>query len=196
MSKAATPETAPLQAARPPCGDDALHRQTGRDWAAWCKLLDAEGAATLTHQQIVAIVRDKFDGGSWWSQMITVGYERLRGLRQVGQGRAKGAAGAFAVSANKTLPIDAATAQSFFTQPQRRAAWLHDPVTLRTTTEKSVRLTWTDGTIVAVFITPKGAKSSVSVDHGKLPSAEAAEAMRAHWKAALDRLHATVQPAT
>jgi hypothetical protein len=177
---------------RPPCGDGALSRQTGRNWAEWHALLDAEGAAAMTHQQIVAIVHGKFNGGSWWSQMITVGYERARGLREVGQGRA----GAFAVSANKTLPVSAAIAHGFFADADRRATWLDDPVTLRTTTEKSVRLTWPDGTIVAVFITPNGnGKSAVSVDHGKLPSAEAADEIRTHWKAALGRLLAAATAA-
>jgi hypothetical protein len=174
-----------------PCGDEALQRQTRRDWSEWAALLDAEGAASMTHQQIVAIVQDTYDAGSWWSQMITVGYERLRGLRAVGQGRG----GSFAVSASRTLPISAARAHQMFTDRGVRDAWLGDHAMLRTAVPpKSLRLTWPDDTVVAVVITAKGAdKCSVAIEHGKLVDASAAADIKAFWVAALERLSAAAQ---
>jgi hypothetical protein len=60
--------------------DVAVKKATGRDWAAWVKVLDAAGATSKPHREIVKIV----NAGSWWSQMVTVGYERIRGLRDKG----------------------------------------------------------------------------------------------------------------
>jgi hypothetical protein len=167
-------------------------RQTGRDWADWCALLDAEGAAALPHPEIVAIVRDKYAGGSWWSQMIVVGYERLRGLRAVGQSRS----GSYATSASRTLPIAAEAAHALFTDEAARDGWLGVAAPVRSAAfPKSVRLAWPDGTIAAVFITAKGAgKCGVGVEHGKLPDPETAAALKSFWQTALDRLLAAAQP--
>ena len=174
-----------------PCGDEALKRQTGRDWAEWCALLDQDGAASMTHPQIAVIVHDKYQGGSWWSQMITVGYERARCLRSVAQDRG----GTFSASASRTLPVAAGIAHALFTDSERRQNWLGETAVLRTAVPpKSVRLTWPDGAIVAVFITAKGDdKCSVAIEHGGLADADAADQTKAWWKAALERLHDAVR---
>ncbi|HEX4507357.1 MAG TPA: hypothetical protein VH722_16625 [Alphaproteobacteria bacterium] len=172
--------------AKPPCGDEAVRNKTGRDWATWCALLDGDGAAAMSHPEIVAIVHDKYDGGSWWSQMVAVGYERLRGLRQERQGRD----GAYAASASKIVPAGAARAHDFFTDEANRRRWLDMDVTIRTARRPvSVRMTWPDNSIVAVWITEKGdAKCNVAIEHGKLLDAHAVEATKAYWKETLGRL--------
>jgi len=58
------------------------------------RLLDADNAAALPHREIAALVHEKHGVGSWWTQMVTVGYERLKGLRDRGQQRS----GAYEVS--------------------------------------------------------------------------------------------------
>src|SRR4051794_10771179 len=83
-----------------PIGDDAVAAKTGKTWAQWYKLLDAAGCRTKTHREIVAVVSEKYDVGPWWRQMVTVGYERARGLRVKHQ-TAKG----FSVSASKTVAV-------------------------------------------------------------------------------------------
>ena len=65
----------------------ALKERTGCTWDRWVRSLDADGAADLPHGKIAAIVRDKYKMPSWWSQMVTVGYERIKGLRARGQQR-------------------------------------------------------------------------------------------------------------
>jgi len=59
--------------------------RTGKSWAQWLKALDAAGAKKLDHKGIVKIVAGRFGIGPWWQQMVTVGYEQARGLRQVNQ---------------------------------------------------------------------------------------------------------------
>ena len=171
----------------PPYGDGAVKAKTGRDWAEWCVLLDAEGAAGLTHQQIVGIVHGKYGGGPWWSQMVTVGYERLRGLRRERQK----SDGSFSASVSKTLPIGAARAHAFFTDGVKRKRWLDEDVEIRTATSpKSVRIVWPDESRINVWITAKGeAKCSVAVEHDKLPDADAVDGAKDYWKSALDRLN-------
>ena len=72
-----------------------------------------------------------------------------------------------------------------------RDKWLDTPVSIRKATpHKSIRITWADGnTAVSANFYEKGIqKSQVAVQHGKLKSAQEAEAMKAFWKERLGRL--------
>jgi hypothetical protein len=168
-----------------PHSDTVIKARTGRDWAEWCAALDEAGAAAWPHGEIAKLVDTMHEAGGWWSQAVTVGYERAHG-RAVNQRPG----GAFYVTASKTLPVPSARAHACFTDPALRARWLDEAVTIRgTTPPRSVRIIWTDGTNVTVEITAKSAaKCIVAVEHSKLPDAEVVEARRAFWKAALERL--------
>jgi hypothetical protein len=167
--------------ARPPFSDAALKAKTGRDWAAWCARLDAAGASALSHREIVQIVRRHGAGSDWWAQMITVGYERLRGRRAANQ-RPTG----FAVSASKTIAATAPDVFAAWTDPRRRARWLAGVnITVRATTApRSLHLTCDDdASEIEVRITAKGrAKCAVTVDHTKLASAQLVAERRHCWK--------------
>jgi uncharacterized protein YndB with AHSA1/START domain len=182
----------PAAASRPPASNDAVMKRTGRDWADWCRLLDREGAQKLTHREMVRIIRDKYHGGDWWSQMITVGYERLRGRRAVNQ-----RAGGFAVSASKTIAASAAAAFAAWTDARRRAHWLSGVKLLirQTTAPKSVRLTCDDGTSIEVVITARGrGRCVVAVDHTRLADAKQVAERRHCWKEMLAGLKHYLEP--
>ncbi|MEP6905160.1 MAG: hypothetical protein ABI875_03705, partial [Gemmatimonadales bacterium] len=63
-------------------------------------------------------------------------------------------------------------------------------VKVRTATApKSMRLGMSDGTIVAVGFISKGrSKSSVAVQHAKLPDRETADRLKQYWSERLDAL--------
>ena len=168
-------------------------KRTGRDWADWCTLLDKEGAQKLTHREMVRIIRDKYHGGNWWSQMITVGYERLRGRRAVNQ-----RAGGFAVSASKTIAASAAAAFAAWTDARRRAHWLSGVKLLlrAAVAPKSLHLTCTeDDSDIEVRITPKGrSKCAVAVDHTRLADAKQVAERRHCWKEMLAALKHYLEP--
>ena len=106
----------------PPISDDAVKRATGRDWVEWCRLLDNEGATKMKHGEIARMVHDKFNGGDWWSQMVTVGYEKLRGLRVLHQ---KG--GGFEITRSKTISAPLARVYKAWHSAAMRRKWLADP---------------------------------------------------------------------
>src|SRR5262249_51166769 len=66
--------------------DVSVAKKTGRTWAEWVRLLDKAGAAHKSHREIVEVVSSS-GMPDWWAQMVTVGYERIRGLRARGQRR-------------------------------------------------------------------------------------------------------------
>jgi hypothetical protein len=168
-------------------GDDAVREATGKTWDEWFRRLDRAGAKGMTHGAIARHLSEKEGVPDWWCQMVTVGYEQARGLRQKHE-RPDG----FSVSASRTLAVPVERAFDAFADAKTRRRWLPDPgITVRKSTRpKSLRITWVDGTThveVNVYAKAKD-KSQLSVQHSKLPDAEAAERMKAYWKGALDRL--------
>src|SRR2546427_13299747 len=67
--------------------DAVIKERTGCTWERWVKALDHAQAYTWTHREIAKYVHEKYKVPGWWTQAVTVGYERIKGLRAVGQRR-------------------------------------------------------------------------------------------------------------
>lgn len=172
--------------------EGTLQSATGHGWAHWVGLLDAHGARTLPHVDIARHVREAQGVDPWWAQTITVGYERIRGLRAPGQRRD----GSWEVGRTRTLPVSVERLFDAFHDASQRHRWLGvEGLTLRSATPgKVVRLVWPDGSVAeAGFASKGGDRSTVSVQHRKLPDGERAGAMKAAWTEALDRLAAWLE---
>ena len=97
-----------------------------------------------------------------------MGYERIKGLRGVGQRRS----GAWEASKSRTFASPVDTVFRAFHDARRRSRWMTEakPTVRSATPGKSMRLSWPDGTSVIVLFTAKGAaKSQVAIQHEKLP---------------------------
>jgi uncharacterized protein YndB with AHSA1/START domain len=173
-------------------GDDAVQRATGHTWDQWCALLDGAGCARMNHQQIVQVIAKKYGVGPWWQQMVTVGYEQARGLRQPHQK----CDGDWSINASKTIDVPVAALFDAWNDARLRRRWLGarndegELVIRKATRPKSLRITWCDGrSNVDVNLLAKGdAKSSVQVEHAKLKNATEAAKHKRFWGAALGRL--------
>lgn len=178
---------APDYAAIAGMSDDAIQKKTGRTWAQWVEHLDAFGAKEKPHRDVAAHVASLGVDG-WYAQSVTVGYERIRGLRERGQRRS----GAWEASKSKTFAVPVETLFDAFANARNRKKWLDVALKVRTATKpKSMRITWNDGTSVDLWFQSKGAaKSSVAVVHLKLTSKEDAERRKQYWSEQLDALAA------
>ena len=166
--------------------DEAVREKTDRDWKGWVRVLDAADASALSHKEIAKLLRERHGLPSWWSQTVTVGYERIRGLRARGQRRG----GKFEVNKSRTFQVPIATLYKAFGARQRKK-WLGDAdVTVRKAiVDKSMRITWTDGTPLDVHFLAKGpSKSSVHLQHREQPTKAAADRVRAFWTERLSAL--------
>jgi hypothetical protein len=173
--------------------DAAVAAKTGRTWAGWVEALDAEGAQQWPHRRIAECVHREFKIGDWWGQTVAVGYERIKGLREIGQRRD----GTYEASRSRTLPVPVARLYRAFTDPRIRNRWLPGiKLTIRKATpHKSVRITWEDQTSVEVGFLPKGeARSAVQVSHQKLATKEDIARRKAYWGERLDALAALLSP--
>jgi uncharacterized protein YndB with AHSA1/START domain len=169
--------------------DATIKAKTGCTWERWVRALDRLGAADLPHRAIAELVHRTYKVPDWWAQTVTVGYERIKGLREIGQRRD----GGYEASKSRTFSVPIATLYRAFSDKRARGRWLPETdVTVRTATRnKSARWTWPDGTLVQLYFTPRGkGKSQVAVQHGKLTGKEAVAERKAFWA---DRLGALAE---
>jgi hypothetical protein len=167
--------------------DVVVNEKTGRSWEQWVLILDKHGAEHMPHRDIAALVSRTYGVADWWSQTVTVGYERIKGLRARGQRRD----GTYEMTRSRTFDVPVAALFEAWAEPTVRRLWMNGAdVKIRTATApKSMRLCWTDRSIIAVgFMAKGGSKSAVAVAHTKLPDRETAERLKQYWSERLDSL--------
>jgi hypothetical protein len=176
---------APKYAATAGMSDASVKKATGQDWAAWVRVLDAAGSAKKPHRDIARYV-SSLGTPDWWSQMITVGYERIRGLRERGQGRD----GAYEANKSRTFPVPVAKLFEAFAKPRMRARWLPGKIKVRTSNApKTIGLNMEDDTRVQIGFIAKGAnKSAVAIQHSRLRDKATAAKMKTFWAERFDAL--------
>ncbi|MGD0841829.1 MAG: hypothetical protein ABSA32_11775 [Candidatus Acidiferrales bacterium] len=171
--------------------DTAVEAATGKTWAKWCALFDKAGAAKWDHRAIVLHLR-KSGLPSWWSQMVTVGYERARGRRVVHQTTT-----GFSISASKTIDLPVGRVFAAWASAPARRQWLRGvKLEVRAATRnKSIRAGWENGkaSVVVMFYAKGKAKTQTAVEHSRLASAKEAARMQAYWSANLERLKALLE---
>jgi hypothetical protein len=167
--------------------DDAILARTGRTWEQWTHELDTHDAAAMPHREIATLLREQYGVDSWWSQNVTVGYERIKGLRERGQRRD----GGYEAGKSRTYGVAVEALFEAWADDGSRRRWLGQVDTsVRTATApRNLRLQWPDGTIVVVGFSDKGeARSSLALVHQKLPDRQACERAKAEWSVRLEAL--------
>jgi hypothetical protein len=167
--------------------DAVIKEKTGCTWQKWVKSLDYYGADKMSHRDIAALVSEKYKVADWWTQTVTVGYERIKGLRVKGQRRD----GTYEASKSRTFNVPVGVLFDAWADAGTRKRWLGDAkVKVRTATKpRTMRIDWNGNSIIAVGFTSKGpSKSSVAVQHTKLPDKETAAGLKQYWSDRLENL--------
>jgi hypothetical protein len=174
--------------------DANVRGNTGKGWREWLSTLDAWGATERKHGDIVGHLLEEYGVPGWWAQSITTGYERARGMRA----KYQRISGGFSVSVSKTFNVGVAKLYALFADARQRNKWLErGTLKVRTTQKnKTARFDYESGpTRVIAFFEPKGrAKTTVTVEHERLPEAAWVEKMRALWKERLAELAKSLEP--
>ena len=195
---AGKPQTAtPKPSTKGGMSDATSIKKTGHDLAHWFAVLDKFGAIEKGHTKAANHLHSDHGVPGWYSQGITVAYERTRGVRVMNQK----CDGAFEVSVSKMM---AATPAQLIKAINKAEAWsdgvdhellkslasaLKDKKSkgfiTRPDGQARFRYKW-NSTTVQFNMYPKGsAKTSFVASQLQLPDAAAVEASRAKWKAAL-----------
>jgi hypothetical protein len=167
--------------------EDSILAKTGRTWQQWVRALDADGAAAMPHGDIAKIVHKKYEVGDWWAQSVTVGYERIKGLRERGQRRN----GTYEANKSRTFNVPVKALFDAWADGAARQRWLDavKPAVRTARSPVSMRLQWPDGTLVVVGFIDKGPrKSTVALTHTKLRDRAASSKAKEYWTDRLDAL--------
>ena len=165
--------------------DAVIAKKTGRTWAEWVRVLDRERASDKPHREIARFVAS-LGTPEWWTQTVTVGYERIKGLREIGQRRD----GGYEANKSRTYHVPIGTLFDAFANTRTRKRWLEPSFTIRSAAHlKRMRITCTDKTVILVGFLVKGpAKSAVAVQHQKLVDRSAVDTTKKAWSERFDRL--------
>ncbi len=173
--------------------DDApVIKATGKAWTDWFAILDAREARTLPHKEIARLLREDYGVASWWSQSVTVEYEKHIGRREPGQRQG----GEYTTTVSRTLPgtTDEALDRWLSLLPAGAGApafdgvpFAEEPSISRTEKWRYWRVRLADGAMVTVYISakPGGDASLLAVETGKLADKAAIGRWKSHWKAFL-----------
>lgn len=190
--------------------DEAVKAATGRTPAEWEKVLDARGAADLTHGKVVALLRESGEiESSWWMQQVANGYEKRKGKRVLGQTEGTG----FQIGVRRTLPLPPDAAWRLVTSAEGVRGWLGGAAKLQWEKGEAYRLKdgsagevrvfkpgshlritwqpegWPRASTIQVRVIPSGeGKSVISFHQEHLPGAAERQARREFFDAALDTL--------
>jgi hypothetical protein len=173
-----------------PCGDAALRAATGKDWSEWLMLLDAAGAAAqnLDHTRMWELVMQSLpESAGWWGQMVAVGYERARGLRE----KHESCNGEFQATLSKTFQVPLFAAFAAWADAALRENWLDAPGLdfTKLNVGRNIRARWPDGSLLDIRFNETGSgKCQIVVDTMKLADAEAVRHAKAFWQSQFEKL--------
>ncbi len=175
--------------ADPEIDDEGIRKATGRGWNALCDLVDSWPGHSQGHTAIAQWLVDQHGVGAWWAQSVTVGWERITGVRKPHQM----ADGSFTAGKSRTINCDAAALRAMLLDAAARADLFPGHVsTLKSKpASKSIRLAIGEG--VAQFdLEPKDeGRMKVTVSHVKLPTSDAVEQWKFYWSEWLEAIDAT-----
>lgn len=165
--------------------DKAVMAATGKPLSEWIVVLEALGAAQIPHKAIATLLHRDHNIDGWWSQMLTVEYERSIGRREVGQR----CDGAYAASASKTIAgtmDDALAAWGQLVAKRTEFAGVEitgEPRISRTEKWRYWRADLADSSKLAIDIYDKpGGKAVLAINHEKIADAEAAAGWKTFWR--------------
>ncbi|HWZ54071.1 MAG TPA: hypothetical protein VNV84_04910 [Candidatus Acidoferrales bacterium] len=167
--------------------DAAVKAKTGKVWAEWFKILDTAGAKKWAHKEIAGYLFEKRKLPGWWAQMVAVGYEHERGMRD----KFQNCNGDFAANSSRTLVAPAGKVYEAWTDEKIRRRWLQGAnlEITKATKGKSIRAKCDGDTRLSVYFYPSGGKKTrVAVDHMKLGTSKDVLKMKSFWFEALNRL--------
>ena len=171
----------------PTVAEERVIEATGHGWDHWFAALDEWGARARSHTETARWLREDAGVPGWYSQAITVSYERARGLRAVGEG-----VNGFTVSASRTIGVPAEVLFAAFDEPESRERWLPGAeLAVRTTTPpRTARYDWAGGPsrlVVGIEALEDG-RSRVGLSHERLADNAERDRMKAWWRERLTAL--------
>lgn len=166
-------------ASEPEMADKPLREATGRGWDEWCDLIDAWPGHRDGHTAIATFLRDDHGVEGWWAQTVTVGYERITGLRLPYQQPD----GTFSAGKSRTVTADAAMIREMLLDDEDRADLFpgFDTELRSRPASKVLRIGIGPGTAEVTLDPLADGRVKITIAHDKLPAAEDVEPWKSYW---------------
>lgn len=167
--------------AQPQHSDALVREKTGRGWDEWVDAIDAGPGRAAGHTAIAEWLRGQ-GVDAWWAQGVTVGFERITGLRLPGQMPD----GTFTVSRSRVVGLPPIEVRALLMDDDSRSELLPGfEATLRS--KPGVKTPGFElrrdgellGRVSFAFDPASGERTNLTATHAKLPTLEEAD----HWKA-------------
>ena len=131
------------------------------------------------HTAIATYVREEHSVDGWWAQTVTVGYERITGLRLPHQQPD----GTFSAGKSRTVTVDAGLLREMLLDDDDRAELFPGFETeLRSRpSSKVLRVGIGPGTAQIALDTQDDGRVKITIAHDKLPTPEAVEEWKGYW---------------
>lgn len=170
----------------PETADAAVVEATGKGYDEWCDLIDRMDGDKTDHTAVAAHLVGDLGVDPWWAQAITVGYERIVGLRLPFQRPD----GTFTASKSKTVARLADDLRSRLLDDAARAELFPgQQTTLRSKpSAKTIRIAIGPGVAVIGVDEQSDGRAIVAIQHEKLPTFESVDEWKSYWAVWLDRL--------
>ncbi len=168
--------------------DEKVLAATGRDWAAWLKWLDAKGAKTMAHKEIVTLLKPE-EMSPWYRQTITVTYEQKRQGRQSHE-----TVDGFEISASKTIAAPPHTVEAAFLTHKYGPAGILDISTHHK--GKTIRGAWSGkmgGRLNVYLYDLENGKCRITLNHVKLSNASDGAAVKTAWRDGLSKMKSDLE---
>lgn len=170
-----------------------IGRATGREREDWFAVLDDWGAPGRPYREIADWLTGQHGLSDWWAQKLIVEYEQERGLRPPGIRPD----GTFSVGTSITVAVPVDRLYRVIVDAELRKEWLPDArMRERGAREaRAARFDWDDGgtRLNATFEARGDARSSVAIEHVRIPDAATAEELKTYWRERLAALKAHLE---
>ena len=166
--------------AQPEMSDEAVAAATGRGWDEWVGVIEAWAGHGDGHAAIARYLQDEHDVDGWWAQSLTVGYERITGLRLPHQQPD----GTFTANKSKTVHVDADLLRKTLLHDEDRADLFPTISTdVRSRPDsKAIRIGMGDGVALIAIEPATDGRAKVTVQHSHLPAFDEVARWKSYWE--------------
>ena len=179
-------------AADPEFSDEKVREKTGRGWNDWVAAIDAGPGRASGHTAIAAWLVDR-GIDAWWAQAVTVGFERITGLRMPGQMPD----GTFTISRSRVIALPPTELRALLFDDDARVDLLPDFEVSRLSRPEVktprfgfARESESLGQLTFATDPAPPDRTRLTVTHSKLPSHTEGELWKEFWSEWLDALTA------
>lgn len=171
---------------QPEVSDERVTAATGRSWEAWVDLIEAWPGHGDGHTAIAAYLVEVTGVDGWWAQTVTVGYERIVGLRLPHQL----ADGTFTANTTRTIDVDVTELREMLLDDEtRRDLFSGLDTELRSKpTSKSLRIRIGPGVALFSMDQKPHARATVTVSHTRLTTADDVDRWKFYWSEWLEAI--------